>query len=255
MEKQATLYKIENLINGKIYVGQTVRKYNRRMYEHRRKLRNNYHDNSFLQNAWNKYGEKAFKFSIIVECSIDEIDDVEVKWVSFYKTKNLSYNLESGGKNHKQLHEQTKEKLSERTKSLGWNGGNHPMARKVICIDSGKIYDSVIEASEDIGASYKGLYQVLNGSNRSVKGKDGRYYQFSFFEDGMNYVLENINKKRLKNPKKVVCVNTGEVFLSTREAAEKMNVLQSKISLCCNGKRNYTGKLPDGTKLEWKFCD
>jgi hypothetical protein len=36
------------------------------VWEHRCDLRHNRHDNKYLQNAWNKYGEDAFTFSPIV---------------------------------------------------------------------------------------------------------------------------------------------------------------------------------------------
>lgn len=37
----------------------------------------------------------------------------------------------------------------------------------------------------------------------------------------------------------VRCINTGEVFESQQIAAKAKGVLQSKISLCCQGKRNH----------------
>lgn len=38
----------------------------------------------------------------------------------------------------------------------------------------------------------------------------------------------------------VICLNTGEVFETQRQAAEAKGVSQSKISLCCQGKREHT---------------
>jgi len=53
------------------------------------------------------------------------------------------------------------------------------------------------------------------------------------------------------NPKSkaVQCVETGEIFETQREAATKMGLSQSKISLCCQGKRNHTGG------YRWKYAD
>lgn len=56
-----------------------------------------------------------------------------------------------------------------------------------------------------------------------------------------------------KRSKAVVCISTGEVFESICIAANKYNLSTSLISSCCKGKRNYHGKLPDGTKLRWKY--
>lgn len=43
-----------------------------------------------------------------------------------------------------------------------------------------------------------------------------------------------------KKSKSVICLNTGEVFKSGREAANKLNLSRSKVSLVANGKRPHT---------------
>ena len=63
------VYKIENLTNGKIYIGSTATLgFLKRWRIHRNHLRANTHINQHLQNSWNKYGEQQFKFHIVEEC-------------------------------------------------------------------------------------------------------------------------------------------------------------------------------------------
>ena len=57
------IYKIENKVNGKIYVGQSI-DIDTRWYNHRNELNGNRHYNEHLQNAWNKYGEDNFSIQI-----------------------------------------------------------------------------------------------------------------------------------------------------------------------------------------------
>jgi group I intron endonuclease len=58
------IYKIENMINGKVYVGsETVD--NTRWKTHLYRLKKGNHHSIKLQRAWNKYGEINFSFSII----------------------------------------------------------------------------------------------------------------------------------------------------------------------------------------------
>lgn len=59
------IYKIANTVNGKVYIGRTVRSFEIRVEEHVRHLSGNYHTNKHLQHAWNKYGETAFVFEPI----------------------------------------------------------------------------------------------------------------------------------------------------------------------------------------------
>jgi group I intron endonuclease len=60
------VYKITNIINSKFYIGST-KHFTTRKREHIYTLNKNTHRNSYLQRAWNKYGEKNFKFEILEE--------------------------------------------------------------------------------------------------------------------------------------------------------------------------------------------
>lgn len=253
VSKKGVIYKIENLVNGKVYIGQTVRSFKERMKHHLSLLRRGIHNNQHLQSAWNKYGENNFEFSIIETCDIEDIDKLETQWIAHYRETTGVYNLESGGNTNKKLSPETRKKIAKAIKSLKWTGGKHPQAKKIICINTGKIYSSIVEASKDIGCNYDNVHQVCLGNNISAKGKDGKYYQFAYYEEGRSYELKPI--RNIKTPKKVICVNTGEIFNSTREAAEKTGVQQSHISQCCNGKRNFAGRMPNGDYRVWEFLE
>src|SRR5699024_11442169 len=97
---KGTIYKIENLVNGKVYVGQTVVGFKKRIGEHVSALRHNRHNNDYLQRAWNKYSEENFSYSILETCEVGCLDDAEVFWIAYYRTFSESYNLESGGNKH-----------------------------------------------------------------------------------------------------------------------------------------------------------
>lgn len=57
--------------------------------------------------------------------------------------------------------------------------------------------------------------------------------------------------------KKVVCINTGEIFDTIKEAERKYNLKgESGISYVCKGKRISAGKHPvTGEKLKWRYLD
>ena len=54
------IYKIVNCVNGKIYIGQTIQKLERRMYSHF-----NRHTKTCISKAIQKYGKENFKYEII----------------------------------------------------------------------------------------------------------------------------------------------------------------------------------------------
>lgn len=70
------IYAIKNKIDGKLYIGQTVN-FARRFSHHRWSLRSGKHSSPKLQNAWNKYGESAFEFLILLESPVTELTLLE----------------------------------------------------------------------------------------------------------------------------------------------------------------------------------
>lgn len=63
--KQTGVYEIKNKINNKRYIGSTIMSFTKRLEHHRCLLRNGTHKNTYLQRAWNKYGENNFEFNIL----------------------------------------------------------------------------------------------------------------------------------------------------------------------------------------------
>lgn len=66
------VYKITNLINGRIYIGSTYSFY-KRAYNHLNSLEANRHKNAFLQNDYNKCGKHAFLFEVVEVISEDQL--------------------------------------------------------------------------------------------------------------------------------------------------------------------------------------
>ena len=122
------VYLITNLVNDKKYVGQTIEKYpSSRWNGHKTETRNG--SKCSIHMAFRKYGIKNFQFEVIDESAnnIDELNDLEEFYISFYDTfKGRGYNMTSGG-DSRVMSEETKDKIrqtrlgtkaSEETKKL-----------------------------------------------------------------------------------------------------------------------------------------
>ena len=97
------IYKIENLLNSKLYIGQSIDIKSRKR-KHFRALSTGKHHNFHLQNSFNKYGADFFNFNILNWAnSKEELDKLEVYFIKKYDTINREkgYNLQSGGSNGK----------------------------------------------------------------------------------------------------------------------------------------------------------
>lgn len=93
--KAPGIYLIRNSATGKVYVG-SARSLYRRIYEHRRLLRNGGHGNSVLQASWASHGEEAFSFEVL-ELAKDGSDEcllpMEQKHLDAARESGDVYNL------------------------------------------------------------------------------------------------------------------------------------------------------------------
>lgn len=181
------IYGIINKINGKVYVGQTGERFLRRYWHHQWKLRDNSHDNTYLQNAWNKYGEDNFDY-VVLEVVGDSslLDELEIKYIDYYKKNNLSYNMLLGGggrrgfkmsdnakkiiaeKNRQHMlgtkhSEETKKKMSETRSGRHINRStdilNQDIVRNIkLLLISGK---TASEVSKELGIDYKLINNLI----------------------------------------------------------------------------------------------
>jgi len=66
-KNESGIYQIVNKINGKQYIGSAIN-IKLRWVDHKKRLRRGTHHCKHLQNAWKKYGEGCFEFSILECC-------------------------------------------------------------------------------------------------------------------------------------------------------------------------------------------
>lgn len=91
------IYKITNLINNKLYIGQ-AKNIQDRWYEHCLEAASN-RKNQHLYNAMRKYGINNFKIEPI-EGPIENYNEREIYWIAYYNTyldKTKGYNMTPGG--------------------------------------------------------------------------------------------------------------------------------------------------------------
>lgn len=98
-----TIYCITNLINNKMYIGQTFRTWQERWKDHLEAAQD-LNNQRPLYRAMRKYGIENFSLTIIENCPDKELNDREQYWINKKQTwiaehPNKGYNLTSGGNN------------------------------------------------------------------------------------------------------------------------------------------------------------
>lgn len=90
-----SIYKIENLNNGKIYIGQSIHPH-RRLIEHMYMARHHL-DDLPIHLAIAKYKEEAFSFTVIEE-DVENYNEREAYWIKYYNSLVPNgYNILPGG--------------------------------------------------------------------------------------------------------------------------------------------------------------
>ena len=177
------IYGIINLINNKIYIGQTKQGYIRRFKQHLTPK-----DGSpALRNAINKYGKENFRCELLdIAITQEEANKKEQMWIKCigsYKKKD-GYNLSMGGVigffNLETLEKMSESKKGEKNsfynkkhseiskekmaiwKKEHYKLGEHPRAKKVMCVETGEVFSCAKEASVKTGISRPRITDVAN---------------------------------------------------------------------------------------------
>lgn len=196
------IYKIQNKTNGKIYIGQTVRTLEERMAEHLR------HKKTAIDSALAHGNKNNFKVDIIDNAnSIEELNQKEIFWIKYYDSiAPKGYNLCDGGDNTMGYHHKEKSK-------------------KAMSIAKKKMYI---------------------GEGNPFYGKTHSYEQrkkWSAERSGRK--LSKEWKEKISNSsafkRKIINLDTLEIFDSIVEAAKKYNIVATHITRVCRKKRKTTG--------------
>lgn len=257
------IYKITNNINDKIYIGQTTQALEKRWWQH-------CHDKKgycrALANAIAKYGPENFTVEQIdVACTRDELDRKEIYWIKFYDSMNhkKGYNLLGGG-NHPVFSEETRKKLSLSRKGRKLSQRHKDNIRKA---NLGK------RMSEETKNKLRVLFSGTNGpfygkhhteyakqkiseNNRGKIVSSESRKKMSLARSGKRLSNEHKQKiaialmgKKNHNAKRVLCVETGEIFDCMNSVYKKLKINSHHIGSCCSGKRKTTGG------YHWKYAD
>lgn len=199
-------------------------------------------------NAVQKYGWKNMQHDIIAEnLTQNEAENFECIIIKTLNSNNNSYgyNIDSGGNVGKVLSEETKRKLSlSQPKFFGKENKNHV---SVICLNDLTVFDSIADANEWLGfkRNCSLISNVLNGTSDSLTiGKHPITKErcvWAYYDKNKTYHITKPPKKNIAQSKKVICLETKEVFDSSASAAKHLKLNRSSIGECCRGQRDKCG--------------
>ena len=255
MKKTVCIYKITNTITGDFYIGQTI-DFNQRIKAHKRipppKMRDDVE----------KYGWDAFKFEIVEECNRGELTAKERHYI---KTLNPAYNILPFGYEvteetrrkislanlGRKVSEKTKEKIRRAKKGKKFSPEHCKKIQKrmsaqavdlfgkpVICLETQEVFTCMVEAAKSLNIKPQNISAALHGRQKTAGG-----YTWKYADESLNLESANLNRKR------ILCVETGQIFNGIIDAAEKTNTSFGCISNVLHGRAITAGG------FHWKYAD
>ena len=112
------IYKVTNLVNQKVYIGQSINSLDHRKKQHYKESKYHKNDTTYFHNALKKYSEQDFIWEILEELtSLEELNSREIYWIEYYQSTNKEkgYNLKLGGNNGGKCCDSTKRKIGDTT--------------------------------------------------------------------------------------------------------------------------------------------
>jgi len=254
------IYKITNIKNGKIYIGQTSRTISKRWKQHvinAHKNNNLEYQNKFHR-AIRKYGAGGFIVEEQEEINASnekelhkKLNDAETKWISYFNSKDNGYNSSLGG---------------DYNPMYGIKGKDNPCSIKINQYDLDgkfiKTWDSLADIIRFFGNSGN-IIKVCKSNRLKTRKVTAFNYIWRYFEEYPNNNDIEISQEELKIReakyknsacKEKVCINKYDLFNnylctydSIKEAAKSVNGNPSGIVVVAKGRRKtYKGYI-------WKY--
>lgn len=180
---------------------------------------------SSIKKALKRYGRNNFSKQIVaMGNSMEEVSELERIYIKNYNAVQDPnfYNISDGGYNGNTSAGKTKEEIQ------------------------------IIRGKQSV--SLKGK---LKGEKNPMFGQKGYWYNKKLSKTHIQNAMKNKVIRKGSNHhgiRKVVLLNTLEIFDYIKEAGMKYNVAGGDISKCCKGKFKYIGLL-DGVKLVWVYYE
>ena len=195
--------------NGKCYIGITKRTMEQRACNGRGYVNNHAFYNAILKYGWDNFTHEILESGL----SPEEASEKEKYYIKLYHSRSAEngYNIEGGGRTCFDMGEETKQKISiarkgkkapprseETRKRLSISlrgrvfspehcrhiseskcgtqaGKNNPRARKVLCVETGVVFDTIKEAGEFKGGSAKNIISCCAGRLQTSGGYHWQY--------------------------------------------------------------------------------
>ena len=184
------VYKITNIQNNKVYIGQTIRPIQDRFRRHINDALNNILDTHFAR-AIKKYGKNNFIIEQIDQAQTqNELNKKEQYWIQYYNSVQEGYNetdaiSKCGGNTYQSKTEKEMEVIKEKIRQTKL-GAKNPMAKKIkrinIITNKVDIFDTIISCAKACGIK-NGKTSITTRLNGQIKSPYKNTWIFEYYNE------------------------------------------------------------------------
>ena len=184
------IYKITNIQNNKVYIGQTIRPVQDRFNRHLNDALHNVIDTHFAR-AIRKYGKDSFSWEIIDTANTqEELTIKERYWIQYYNSVKEGYNetdaiSKCGGNTYQSKTEKEMEVIKEKIRQTKI-GIKNPMAKRIkrtnIITGEIDIFDTVISCAQACGIK-NGKTSISTRLNGQTKSPYKKQWIFEYYDE------------------------------------------------------------------------
>ena len=184
------IYKITNIQNNKVYIGQTIRPIDQRFKRHLNDALNNILDTHFAR-AIRKYGRDNFIIEEIDSAlTQDELNEKEKYWIQYYNSVNEGYNETDAiskcrGNTYQSKTEEEMKVIKEKIRQTKL-GAKNPMAKKIkrtnIITNEVDIFNTVISCAKACGIK-NGKTSITRRLNGQIKSPFKNTWIFEYYNE------------------------------------------------------------------------
>ena len=184
------IYKITNIQNNKVYIGQTIRPVQDRFNRHLNDALHNVIDTHFAR-AIRKYGKDNFSWEIIDTANTqEELTIKERYWIQYYNSAKEGYNetdaiSKCGGNTYQSKTEKEMEVIKEKLRQTKI-GIKNPMARRIkrtnIITGEIDIFDTIISCAQACGIK-NGKTSISTRLNGQIKSPFKKQWIFEYYDE------------------------------------------------------------------------
>lgn len=240
MKVLGVVYLIVNLLNGKMYVGQTIQPLKKRFYNH-------CHANSAIGNAIRKYKPKNFRCEILKCCATKtELDAWEKFFIAALRCKAPNgYNRTNGGSGNWRHTAESREKIASKLRGVK----KSPEHRAKI--SASKLGDKNPNYGKPLSDEQKAKIATKLIGRKNPADMHGEKNPF-FGKHHTSKTRTIISAyRRGKSPYKNLIAELDAHQLSYAMLAQLLGLSASNLARKIRGERNFTDK--DKAKLEEIF--